>query len=83
VDIGDNPVNFKGAIGLDKSLDMTVTLPYTGDGRTVNIGKQRPGKRVSLRLEGSVYKPKLDTRGLIQDQIKDALFKGIDKLFKL
>ena len=27
MDIGDHPVNFKGVIGLDKSMDMTVTLP--------------------------------------------------------
>ncbi|MHC4285391.1 MAG: hypothetical protein ACYSWZ_20825, partial [Planctomycetota bacterium] len=29
LDVGDNPVNFKGVIGLDTRLDMMVTLPYT------------------------------------------------------
>ena len=32
VDVGDNPVQFSGAIGLDQRLDMDVTLPYTFEG---------------------------------------------------
>ncbi|MHC4485780.1 MAG: YhdP family protein [Planctomycetota bacterium] len=31
MEIGDSPVNFKGVIGLDKTLNMTVTLPGSAE----------------------------------------------------
>ncbi len=76
VDIGDNPVNFRGTIGLDKSLDMGVTLPYTFGGRTVRTGSQSSG-RITLPLTNTIDNPKLDTSKLLESQglniIKDIL----------
>jgi hypothetical protein len=77
VDVGDNPVNFKGVIGLDKSLDMTVTLPYTTAGRTVRIGRETPGKRITLPLKGTADKPELDMGKLLEDQVIE---KGLELL---
>ncbi len=85
IDVGDNPINFKGVIGLDKSLDMTVTLPYTSEGRTVRVG-ETAGRRITLPLKGTVDAPKLDTGKLVEQQLKgqieDQVLKGLEKIFK-
>ena len=86
MDIGDNPVNFKGVIGLDKSMDMTVTLPYTSRGRTVRVGQEARGQRIKLPLSGTVDKPNLDVGKLLESQLKqeleNQLRKGLEGLFK-
>ncbi len=71
--VGDNPVNFGGVIGLDKSLNMTVTLPYTTRGRTARIGKETLGERISLPLRGTIDKPELDLGKLLEEQLKQQL----------
>jgi hypothetical protein len=82
LDVGDNPVNFKGAIGLDKSLNMAVTLPYTLGGRTARVGK-KARDRISLPLTGTIDKPELDLGKLLQDQaIKKGVELLLDKLFE-
>ncbi|MGA1978957.1 MAG: hypothetical protein ABSG99_00105 [Sedimentisphaerales bacterium] len=73
MDIGDNPVNFSGVIGLDKSLNMTVTLPYTTAGRTARVGKEVEGVRISLPLRGTIDKPKLYLGKLLEGQLKQQL----------
>jgi len=90
VDVGDNPVNFKGVIGLDKSLDMIVTLPYTLDGRTVRVGEEGAGKRISIPLKGTIDKPELDVGKLLElqlkqqleERLKEMIFEGLDDLLK-
>ncbi|MGB2807119.1 MAG: hypothetical protein WBC22_05240 [Sedimentisphaerales bacterium] len=79
LDIGDNPVNFKGTIGLDTRLNMTVTLPYTMGGRTVRVG-EKTDDRISLPLRGTTDKPELDLGKLFEDQ---AIKKGLELLDKL
>jgi len=86
MDVGDNPVNFKGVIGLDKSLNMTVTLPYTLKGRTARVGKEPVGERISLPLRGTTDKPELDVGKLLEEQLRkrleQELQKGLEKLFE-
>ena len=86
MDVGDNPVNFKGVIGLDKSLNMTVTLPYTTQGRTARLGQETSGQRITLTLKGTIDKPQLDLGKLLEGQLKqqleDQLRKGLEELFK-
>ena len=86
IDVGDNPVNFKGVIGLDKSMDMTVTLPYTTDGRTARTGRATSGERITLPLKGTVDKPEVDMGKLLETQLKqqleDQLLKGLEEIFK-
>ncbi len=84
--VGDNPVNFKGVIGLDKSLDMSVTLPYTTAGGTARVDKDTRGRRITLPLKGTVDKPELDMGKLLEDQLKgeleDQALKLLEGLFK-
>jgi hypothetical protein len=86
MDVGDNPVNFKGVIGLDKSLDMTITLPYTTRGGTARLGGKTTGQRITLPLKGTIDKPELDLGKLLESQLKqqleDQLRKGLEDLFK-
>lgn len=90
MDIGDNPVNFKGIIGLDKSLNMTVTLPYTMMGKTARVGRETAGERIALPLKGTTDKPELDMGKLLEEQLKQQLEerlkkelqKGLEELFK-
>ncbi len=82
LDIGDNPVNFKGVIGLDKSLNMSVTLPYTTKGRTARVGKETLGKRISLPLKGTIDKPELDLGKLLEEQAIEKGLELLEELFK-
>lgn len=86
MDVGDNPVNFKGVIGLDKSLDMTVTLPYTAAGRTIRIGQETSSQRIQVPLKGTVDKPQLDLGKLLESQLRqqleEQLRKGLEELLK-
>ncbi len=86
MDVGDNPVNFKGVIGLDKSLDMTATLPYTTEGRTARVGRDTRGRRITLPIKGTVDKPELDMGKLLEEQLKgeleNQLQKALEDLFK-
>lgn len=86
IDVDDTPINFKGTIGLDKSLDMTVTLPYTTAGRTARVGRETRGARIVLPLKGTVDKPELDMGKLIELQLKgqleEQLRRGLEDLFK-
>ena len=86
IDVDNYPVNFKGVIGLDKSMNMMVTLPYTIDGRTVTLGDKDLDRRITLPLKGTVDKPELDMGKLLeqelQRQTEDLLRKGLEELFK-
>ena len=82
IDVGDNPVNLSGTIGLDKSLDMTVTLPYTLVGRTVRVGGDSSTKRITLPLKGTVDKPQLDTSKFMEQQLKDQAEEQLKKIFE-
>jgi hypothetical protein len=82
VEVGNSPINFKGAIGLNKSLNMTVTLPYTIEGKTARIGRETVSQRISLPLKGTLDKPEIDLAKLLQEQLKQKLLEGLDKLLK-
>ncbi len=85
IDIGDNPLNFSGVIGLDDSLDMTITLPYTWSGRTARVDRPS-GDRIQLPLTGSLSEPRLDTERFLKDQLRQQLekqiHKGLEELFE-
>ena len=81
LDIGDNPVVFGGVIGLNKSLNMTVTLPYTLRGKTVRVGEETD-KRISLPLKGTIDKPELDLGKLLEEQAIEKGLELLEELFK-
>jgi hypothetical protein len=82
VDVGDNPVNFAGVIGLDKSLDMRATLPYTTSGRTARVGRETSGRRITLPIKGTVDAPELDVGKLLEDQLKGQLEEQLNKVLE-
>ncbi|MBN1975553.1 MAG: hypothetical protein JW787_18085 [Sedimentisphaerales bacterium] len=85
MDIGDNPVNFSGVIGLDNTINMTVALPYTFSGTTARVGRQSEN-RISLYITGTADNPQLDTRKILEEGFKqelpDLLRRGLEELFK-
>jgi hypothetical protein len=82
MEIGGSPVNFKGVIGLDKTLNMTVTLPYTTAGRTARVGRETIGRRIPLPLKGTIDKPELDTSKLLEQQAIEKGLELLEGLFK-
>lgn len=81
VDVGNNPVNFAGAVGLkDKRLNMDVTLPYTFGGKTTRVGRQSDTRRVSLPLTGTITDPQLDRSKLPQRVIEGLIESIFDRL---
>jgi hypothetical protein len=77
VDVGNTPTNFGGAIGPQGKLDMTVTLPWTFQGRTTVVGKEaQAGARVPVPLTGTVDHPQLDVSKFLQQ----GLFQGLQNL---
>lgn len=83
IDVGDNPINFGGAIGLDGILDMTVTLPYTYEGRTARVGEQGQGKRISVPLTGTLDAPQIDLQKMLEGQLREQIFeRGLEEIFK-
>jgi len=86
MDIGTAPLNFKGKIGLDKSLNMTITLPVTGAGKIARTDQQTTSSRIVLPLKGTTDKPEIDLgklgQNLIQQQIQEQLPKLLEGIFK-
>jgi len=83
IELGDNPLNFSGTIGLDGILDMQVLLPYTYEGRTARIGDEgRAGKRISVPLTGPLSAPQINLQKLLETQFQEQILGGIDELLK-
>jgi hypothetical protein len=82
IDIGQNPVNFRGSIGLDETLNMTIVLPYTLEGRLVRVGQVQAADRIAVPLTGTLSKPKLNLQKLVELQLQGQLQRGLEELFK-
>jgi len=82
IDVGQNPVNFRGSIGLDGALDMTVVLPYTLTGRLVRVGQPEMKDRIVVPLTGTVNKPQLNLQKLVESQLQEQILKGLGDILK-
>ncbi|MCL5282001.1 MAG: hypothetical protein M1376_19070 [Planctomycetes bacterium] len=82
IDIGQNPVNFRGSIGLDGALNMTIVLPYTLEGRLVRVGQAQVADRIAVPLTGTLSKPQLNLQKLLELQFKGQIERGLEQLFK-
>jgi hypothetical protein len=82
IDIGQNPVNFRGSIGLDGALNMTIVLPYTLEGRLVRVGQVQDADRIAVPLTGTLSKPQLNLQKLVELQLKGQIQRGLEELFK-
>jgi hypothetical protein len=75
MNIDQKAINFGGQIGLDKSMQMNVTLPWTYN-----------GQRIMLPLKGTIDKPKIDVNKLLKQQaeqeMQQQIQKGLEKLLK-
>lgn len=71
MNMDDKAINFSGRIGLDKSMKMTVTLPW-----------ERNNQRVRLPLKGTIDRPEIDMGQLLQDQLQQELQKQLEKGLK-
>ena len=91
LDIGDNPLNFSGQIGLNRELNLNMALPWTYGGRTIKSG-QETQDRIVLPVGGTIDKPEVDWSKLIQyhlnldtilqnPALQKEIEKGLDKLF--
>jgi len=81
IDVGDNPINFSGSIGLNEALNMTIVLPYTFQGRTVRVEQQVPvSERIAIPLTGTITKPELNLQKLLQLQLQGQILRGLQDL---
>jgi hypothetical protein len=81
INVGDNPVNFSGEIGMDKSIDMKVTLPYRFGGGTVRTGEDA-ADRITLPVEGTVDKPRINIQKLLETEAIKQGLKLLEKVLK-
>ncbi len=85
VHVGKYPLNFSGRIGLDKSLDMTMTLPLTVALKTAKIGADS-GVRIPVPIGGTLDKPTVDLGRLPEEVgrklLEEELRKGLEKIFR-
>lgn len=71
INIGDKPVNFRGKIGLNKTIKMDINLPYTYAGKTTSDASA--SDRVTLSIEGDLDDPGIDTGKLLEKGAQKAL----------
>jgi len=81
IDIGDHPINFAGSIGPNEKLDMTVTLPYAFQGKIATTGRAS-GDRIVVPLKGTLRRPQLDIKKIIEGQLLEQGLKGLGGLLK-
>ena len=83
IDVGNNPINFRGSVGPNGVLNLSVVLPYTLEGRTVRVGQEQgAGQRIVVPLTGTVTKPQLNLQELVKSQLQQQIQKGLEELFK-
>ena len=81
INIGDNPVNFAGSIGLDKRLDMNVTLPYRFSGSTVRAGESA-ADRITLPIDGTLDKPQINIQKILETEVIKQGLQLLEKVLK-
>jgi hypothetical protein len=82
LNIGDNPVNFQGQIGLNDTIDMSVKLPYTIQGKSVSLAEARTATRVVVGIEGTASNPSINVSSLLKSQVEELIKKEGQKLLE-
>jgi hypothetical protein len=82
IEVGDLPINFRGSIGLNKALDMTVVLPYTIEGRTARVGRPEAAQRIAVPLTGTLDRPQLNLQRLPQSLLEGQIQRGLEDIFR-
>lgn len=86
IDVEDNPLNFRGRIGLDQSLAMSVQLPWTIGLDSVKTDRPAQQERIIAPIKGTLSKPELDTTRFLEIQgrmlIEQEVRKQLERLLK-
>jgi hypothetical protein len=86
IQVGNNPVNFGGKMGLkNRDIDMTVTFPWTIAGNTARVGEESAA-RISLPVEGTLDNPSINKDKLMETvtrkMLEEQLQKGLERIFR-
>lgn len=76
MELGQYPLNFKSAkinIGPSQKMNMDVILPYTTEGKLVNLEQASSTSRITVPIAGTVSSPSIKLEKIIESQIKDQL----------
>ncbi|MEJ2705828.1 MAG: hypothetical protein P8Z79_25600, partial [Sedimentisphaerales bacterium] len=81
IDVGHTPLQFKGSVGLDKTLHMMVAASVSGLAGRLGLPPGAMSTIIWLPLTGTIDKPKLDTSKLLENQVPE-LLKGLGDILK-
>ncbi len=81
LDIGDNPIDFAGRIGLDRKLNLTMQLPWTIGGGTIRSG-QTAADRITVAVGGTIDKPEIDWGKILQQNVDQLIRQGLERLLR-
>ena len=81
---GDYLMTSRGGVGLDRRVQLTLTVPMEK-----NVSDPTGSRTLQIPIGGTVDRPQLDTRGLLQNvgqqqlqkQVDQQLNRGLNKLF--
>ena len=75
INIGERPVNFRGRIGLNKTIAMDIELPFTYSGKKTSDASA--SNRVTIPIEGDLDKPGINTGKLLEKGLEGEIDKVI------
>ena len=85
INVGRSPVNFRGKIGLNNTIDMDVDLPYSYSGQTLKTDSDM-SKRVTLPIDGNLNSPSINFSKLVDKGVEklldDEIKKQLENIFK-
>jgi hypothetical protein len=85
INVGRSPVNFRGKIGLNNTIDMDVDLPFSYAGKSLRTDSDM-SNRVTLPIDGDLNNPQINTSKLIEKNIEklldDEIQKQLERIFQ-
>jgi hypothetical protein len=87
--VGNIPITTQGSVGLDETLSLVAEIPIKAQllGADLSLGALE-GQTLKVPIEGTLQKPKLDKRALIdlpaqllENTARDVLIKGLNQGF--
>jgi len=77
--LSGSETEFRGSIGLDRTLDMTWDVPVTQELIAKNdFLKSLAGQTLSIPLKGTVQSPKLEWKGVLEEVAASALKRELE-----
>ena len=85
MEVGQYPLNFKARsinIGASKKMDLDVILPLTSERKLVKVGEATTAQRMTVQITGTVNKPAIDLKNLLESQLKQQLDNALQNALK-